>query len=94
MLDEAIAKKGKAENKNVQSKRQMVTIDGNTAASYVAHATNEVIAIYPITPSSDMGEKADAKSAAGETNIWGVIPEVIELQSEAGASGAVHGAPA
>ncbi|WP_243373644.1 pyruvate:ferredoxin (flavodoxin) oxidoreductase [Geotalea sp. SG265] len=70
----------------------MVTIDGNTAAAHVAHATNEVIAIYPITPSSVMGEISDAKSAAGEKNIWGTIPLVSELQSEGGASGAVHGA--
>lgn len=73
-------------------KRRMVTIDGNTAAAHVAHATNEVIAIYPITPSSDMGEKSDAKSAAGEKNIWGTVPTVVEMQSEGGASGAVHGA--
>jgi len=70
----------------------MVTIDGNTAVAHVAHATNEVIAIYPITPSSPMGEMADAKSAKGEKNIWGTIPDVIEMQSEGGASGAVHGA--
>jgi pyruvate-ferredoxin/flavodoxin oxidoreductase len=67
-------------------------IDGNTAAAHVGHATNEVIAIYPITPSSNMGEIADAKSAAGEKNIWGTIPSVTEMQSEGGASGAVHGA--
>ena len=73
-------------------KRRMVTIDGNTAAAHVAHATNEVIAIYPITPSSDMGEKSDAKSAAGEKNIWGTVPTVVEMQSEGGAVGAVHGA--
>jgi len=73
-------------------KRRIVTIDGNEAASYIAHATNEVIAIYPITPSSSMGEIADAKSAKGETNIWGTIPSVTEMQSEAGAAGAVHGA--
>ncbi|MDD5440949.1 MAG: pyruvate:ferredoxin (flavodoxin) oxidoreductase, partial [Candidatus Omnitrophica bacterium] len=72
--------------------RKKITMDGNTAAAYVAHATNEVIAIYPITPSSGVGEMADAKSAAGEKNIWGQIPSVSELQSEAGASGAVHGA--
>ncbi len=72
--------------------RKMVTIDGNTAAAHVAHATNEVIAIYPITPSSSMGEIADAKSAKGETNIWGTVPSVTEMQSEGGASGAVHGA--
>jgi pyruvate-ferredoxin/flavodoxin oxidoreductase len=70
----------------------MVTIDGNTAAAHVAHATNEVIAIYPITPSSVMGEISDVKSAAGEKNIWGTVPLVAELQSEGGASGAVHGA--
>jgi pyruvate-ferredoxin/flavodoxin oxidoreductase len=73
-------------------KCKMVTIDGNTAAAYVAHATNEVIAIYPITPSSNMGEISDAKSAAGQKNIWGTIPTVVEMQSEGGASGAVHGA--
>ncbi len=72
--------------------RKMVTIDGNTAAAHVAHATNEVIAIYPITPSSVMGEISDAKSAVGETNIWGNVPSVVEMQSEGGASGAVHGA--
>ncbi|HEX2769292.1 MAG TPA: pyruvate:ferredoxin (flavodoxin) oxidoreductase, partial [Geobacteraceae bacterium] len=72
--------------------RRMITIDGNTAAAHVAHATNEVIAIYPITPSSVMGEISDAKSAAGEKNIWGTVPTVVELQSEGGASGAVHGA--
>jgi pyruvate-ferredoxin/flavodoxin oxidoreductase len=67
-------------------------IDGNTAAAHVAHATNEVIAIYPITPSSVMGEISDAKTAAGKANIWGTIPSVTEMQSEAGAAGAVHGA--
>jgi pyruvate-ferredoxin/flavodoxin oxidoreductase len=72
--------------------RKMVTIDGNTAAAHVAHATSEVIAIYPITPSSVMGEISDEKSARGEQNIWGTVPLVAELQSEAGASGAVHGA--
>lgn len=73
-------------------KRRMVTIDGNAAAAYVAHATNEVIVIYPITPSSAMGEAADVKSAAGQVNIWGTVPSVTEMQSEAGAVGAVHGA--
>ncbi|MSN27466.1 MAG: pyruvate:ferredoxin (flavodoxin) oxidoreductase [Geobacter sp.] len=72
--------------------RKLVTIDGNTAAAHVAHATNEVIAIYPITPSSVMGEISDIKSAAGEKNIWGTIPLVSELQSEGGAAGTVHGA--
>ncbi|NQV34630.1 MAG: hypothetical protein HQ515_18195, partial [Phycisphaeraceae bacterium] len=73
-------------------KRKMVTIDGNSAATHVAHATNEVIAIYPITPSSTMGEIANAKTAAGQPNIWGTIPSVTEMQSEGGAAGAVHGA--
>ncbi len=72
--------------------RKKVTIDGNEAAAYVAHKTNEVIAIYPITPSSNMGEWADAWSAAGEKNIWGTVPTVVEMQSEGGAAGAVHGA--
>ncbi|MCM0080983.1 pyruvate:ferredoxin (flavodoxin) oxidoreductase [Geomonas sp. Red32] len=71
--------------------RRMVTIDGNTAAAHVAHATNEVIAIYPITPSSVMGEISDEKSARGEKNIWNTVPSVAEMQSEGGASGAVHG---
>ncbi|HJV33956.1 pyruvate:ferredoxin (flavodoxin) oxidoreductase [Geomonas sp.] len=71
--------------------RRMVTIDGNTAAAHVAHATNEVIAIYPITPSSVMGEISDEKSARGEKNIWNTVPSVVEMQSEGGASGAVHG---
>jgi pyruvate-ferredoxin/flavodoxin oxidoreductase len=72
--------------------KKMVMIDGNSAVAHVAHPTNEVIAIYPITPSSNMGEIADEKSAHGEKNVWGVIPDVIEMQSEGGASGAVHGA--
>ena len=72
--------------------RTYVTIDGNEAAAYVAHKTNEVIAIYPITPSSPMGELADEWSAQGITNIWGTVPLVIEMQSEGGAAGVVHGA--
>lgn len=72
--------------------KKQVVIDGNTAAAHVAHATNEVIAIYPITPSSVMGEISDIKSARGERNIWGTVPLVTEMQSEAGAAGAVHGA--
>src|SRR3954451_867963 len=71
--------------------RQQVTIDGNEAAAYIAYKTNEVIAIYPITPSSNMGESADAWSATGEKNIWGMTPIVREMQSEGGAAGAVHG---
>ena len=72
--------------------RPRITIDGNEAAASVAHRTNEVIAIYPITPSSNMGEWADEWSAKGRKNIWGTIPQVTEMQSEAGAAGAVHGA--
>ena len=72
--------------------RLMVPHDGNSAVAHVAHAVNEVIAIYPITPSSPMGEISDEKSAAGEKNIWGTVPLVSELQSEGGAAGAVHGA--
>ena len=74
------------------SQRRQVTIDGNEAAASVAHRINEVIAIYPITPSSNMGEWADQWSAEGKTNIWGTIPTVVEMQSEGGAAGAVHGA--
>jgi pyruvate-ferredoxin/flavodoxin oxidoreductase len=69
-----------------------MTMDGNEAAARIAHALSEVIAIYPITPASPMGELADAWSAAGRTNLWGSIPEVVEMQSEAGAAGALHGA--
>jgi len=70
----------------------MVTIDGNEAAAYVAHQTNEIIAIYPITPSSPMAELADEWSEAGQTNIWGIVPVVNEMQSEKGAAAAIHGA--
>ncbi|BAO43740.1 pyruvate:ferredoxin (flavodoxin) oxidoreductase [Thiolapillus brandeum] len=69
-----------------------ITLDGNQAAAHIAHKTNEVIAIYPITPASPMGEFSDEWSAQGKKNIWGGIPEIIEMQSEGGASGAVHGA--
>jgi len=69
-----------------------VTIDGNEAAARVAYALSEVVAIYPITPASPMGELADAWAAAGRPNLWGTVPEVIEMQSEAGAAGTLHGA--
>ncbi len=72
--------------------RKMVTIDGNEAVAYIAHYTNEVIAIYPITPSSPMGEQSDMWSSLGKKNIWGTVPSVIEMQSEGGAAGTVHGA--
>ena len=74
------------------AERRMVMIDGNEATASVAHRINEVCAIYPITPSSNMGEFADEWSAKGQKNIWGNVPDVIEMQSEGGASGAVHGA--
>jgi len=73
-------------------KRPVVTIDGNEATTSVAHRLNEVIAIYPITPSSGMGEFADDWSAKGKKNLWDTIPLVVEMQSEGGAAGAVHGA--
>jgi pyruvate-ferredoxin/flavodoxin oxidoreductase len=70
---------------------QQVTIDGNEAAAYVAYRVNEVVAIYPITPASAMGEWADQWAAEGKTNIWGSVPLVQQMQSEGGAAGAVHG---
>jgi pyruvate-ferredoxin/flavodoxin oxidoreductase len=73
-------------------KQPIVTIDGNEAAASVAHRLSEVIAIYPITPSSAMGEFADEWSAKGKPNLWGTVPLVIEMQSEGGAAGTVHGA--
>lgn len=72
--------------------RKVVTIDGNEAAAYVAYRVNEVCAIYPITPSSPMGELADQWASEGRANIWGTVPSVIELQSEGGAAGTAHGA--
>ena len=70
----------------------MVILDGNEAAASVAYRLSEVIAIYPITPSSPMGELADQWREEGHKNIWGALPQVVELQSEGGASGALHGA--
>lgn len=72
--------------------RKKITIDGNEAAASIAYRLSEVIAIYPITPSSTMGEMSDAWSAQGRKNIWGTVPSVTEMQSEGGAAGAVHGA--
>ncbi|MCA1805600.1 MAG: pyruvate:ferredoxin (flavodoxin) oxidoreductase [Xanthomonadaceae bacterium] len=69
-----------------------LTIDGNQAAAMVAHRLNEVIAIYPITPASPMGEWADEWSSRGQKNLWGTVPRIIEMQSEGGAAGAIHGA--
>jgi len=73
-------------------KREKITIDANEAVASVAYRLAEVVAIYPITPSSSMGEHADAWAAAGKKNLWGTIPSVMEMQSEGGAAGAVHGA--
>jgi pyruvate-ferredoxin/flavodoxin oxidoreductase len=74
------------------ARRRMITVDGNEAAAWVAHRLSEVIAIYPITPASPMGELADEWSSQGRANLWGEVPDIVEMQSEAGAAGAVHGA--
>jgi len=76
----------------MSTERPVVIVDGNEAAAHVAHRLSEVVSIYPITPASPMGELADAWSADGSPNLWGVVPAVIEMQSEAGAAGTVHGA--
>ena len=75
-----------------QTARKKVTLDGNEAVAHVAYHVSEVAAIYPITPSSPMGESSDAWASIGEKNIWGTVPKVIEMQSEGGAAGALHGA--
>ena len=72
--------------------RETIAVDGNEAAASVAHRASEVIAIYPITPASPMGELADEWSSQSRMNLWGTVPEIVEMQSEAGAAGAVHGA--
>ena len=72
-------------------KRTFTTIDGNEAVAHVAYHISEVIVIYPITPSSPIGEPADAWSSAGKPSIWGTVPSVVETQSEGGAAGAVPG---
>lgn len=72
--------------------RQKVTIDANEAVAYVAYRMNEVIALFPITPSSPMGEHSDEWAAKGVKNLWGTVPSIMEMQSEGGAAGAVHGA--
>ncbi len=74
------------------TQRRMHTLDGNEAAARIAYLTNEVIAIYPITPASPMGEWADQWASEGRKNLWGNIPQVVEMQSEGGAAGAIHGA--
>ncbi|MEM1167002.1 MAG: pyruvate:ferredoxin (flavodoxin) oxidoreductase [Planctomycetota bacterium] len=75
----------------ITSAAHHVTLDGNEAAAAVAYAASEVVAIYPITPASAMGEHADAWAAAGRQNVFGMVPRVIEMQSEGGAAGAIHG---
>ncbi len=80
------------ETANTTQRHHIVTVDGNEAVAQIAHLTNDVIAIYPITPSSPMGEFSDQWSSQGITNLWGVVPSVIEMQHEGGAAGAVHGA--
>ena len=73
-------------------KRKFKTMDANEAVANVAYRLNEVIAIYPITPSSTMGEWADQWASENVPNVWGTVPRVVEMQSEGGAAGAVHGA--
>src|SRR5690242_20481746 len=72
--------------------KSFITIDGNEAVASVAYRLSEVIAIYPITPASPMGEWSDAWASQGKPNLWGTVPSVVEMQSEAGAAGVVHGA--
>ena len=74
------------------SNKKMVTIDGNSAAAHVAYAFSDVAAIYPITPSSPLGEYADSWASTGRLNMFGERVDIMEMQSEAGAAGAVHGA--
>ncbi|MGO8684054.1 MAG: hypothetical protein ACLQUT_05680, partial [Thermoleophilia bacterium] len=75
-----------------REEQRWACVDGNGAAARVAYALSEVVSIFPITPASPMAEAAGDWSAAGKPNLWGVVPEVIEMQSEAGAAGALHGA--
>ena len=75
-----------------KASRTTLTIDGNEAVARIAYLCNEVIAIYPITPASSMGEWADEWASQGRPNLWGTVPKIIEMQSEAGAAGALHGA--
>ncbi len=89
LTDGRPAQKHKGHN---MTQPRRITLDGNEAVASVAHRTNEVIALYPITPASPIGEWCDEWTTHGRKNIWGQLPEVIEMQSEAGAIGAVHGA--
>jgi len=79
-------------SKDAEASRTTLTIDGNEAVARMAYLGNEVIAIYPITPSSNMGEWADEWASQGKPNLWGAVPKIIEMQSEGGAAGALHGA--
>ncbi|HJX58382.1 MAG TPA: pyruvate:ferredoxin (flavodoxin) oxidoreductase, partial [Thiobacillus sp.] len=79
-------------SKDAEASRTTLTIDGNEAVARIAYLGNEVIAIYPITPASSMGEWADEWAAQGRPNLWGAVPKIIEMQSEGGAAGALHGA--
>jgi len=72
--------------------KKTAMLDGNEAIARVAYALNEVIAIYPITPATPMGEWADTWASQGQSNLWGTVPSIVEMQSEGGAAGAVHGA--
>jgi pyruvate-ferredoxin/flavodoxin oxidoreductase len=76
----------------MMSTKTYLTVDGNEAVAYVSYRLNEVMAIYPITPSSPMGEWCDQWASEGKRNLWGTIPSVVELQSEGGAAGTLHGA--
>ena len=78
-------------NKMNTKKFKKLICDGNEAVAIIAHKTNEVCAIYPITPSSPMGEHAELYSSKGQKNIWNNVPRIVELQSEGGAAGTVHG---
>src|SRR5512135_1856349 len=88
----AVAKPGAAAAAHPARTGEFKTLDGNEAVAYVAYRCNEVMGIYPITPSSNMGEWCDQWASEGVKNLWGTIPSVVEMQSEGGAAGAVHGA--
>ncbi|MGQ9806298.1 MAG: pyruvate:ferredoxin (flavodoxin) oxidoreductase [Chlorobiales bacterium] len=79
-------------SKKIQTERKFITVDGNEAVARIAYRTNEVIAIYPITPASSMGELSDEWASQHIKNVWGTVPTIVEMQSEGGAAGAVHGA--
>eukprot|EP01136_Pigoraptor_vietnamica_P012558 Opistho-1_new@52614 len=89
---ETTVARGKSAGKAPTKKANLSIIDGNEAAVHIAYKTSEVCAIYPITPSSAMGEFADEWSSDNKENIFGEVPKIIEMQSEAGAAGAIHGA--